>query len=44
MIYDNINFQTYNDESQYDSSKNQMNSTAKAKIMQMRGKIVLPNV
>ena len=39
MIYDNINFQTYDDESTYDSRKIQLNPKAKEKIMQIRGKI-----
>ena len=39
-----MSYETYEHESDYDSSKIEMNSAAKSKIMQMRGKNVLPNV
>lgn len=39
-----MDYETYQYESNYDSSKNQLNSVAKAKIMRMRGKNVLSNI
>ena len=39
-----MSYETYEHESDYDSTKVEMNSAAKSKIMQMRGKIVLPNI
>ncbi len=39
-----MSYETYEHESDYDSSKNQMNSIAKAKILRMRGKNVLSSL
>ena len=39
-----MSYETYEHESDYDSSKNQMNSFAKTKILRMRAKTVLSSV
>jgi len=39
-----MSYEIYEHESDYDSSKIEMNSAAKSKIMQLRGKNVLANL